>query len=141
MTYASRDDQRLIVVAAVMTVTVAFALIVTASPAVIIAPAVIISSATLRIPIVRMVFLPPVMIPVPHVIPVFDVTRIDDVPVPVPNQSRRKMARSDLVPWAIVVRSAVPHAPLGSVIIVVDIEETERNPDSHIETEVLRVEK
>jgi hypothetical protein len=51
------------------------------------------------------------------------------------------MAWLDMVPGAIVVGSAVPHAPSRGVIIVVDIEETKRNPHSHIKTKVLRVEK
>jgi len=51
------------------------------------------------------------------------------------------VARLDIVPGAIVVRSAVPHAPPRGVIIVVDIEETKWNPYCRIETEVLRVKK
>ena len=45
--------------------------------------AVTVSPVTLRTPTIRVVFLPPVVILVPHVILVFYVTPIDDVPVPV----------------------------------------------------------
>jgi hypothetical protein len=119
----------LIVMAAAVAATVTFA------------PAVIVAPFPFGASIVRMVFLPPVVIPVPLVMPVLRVTPFDDVPVSVLDQSRRKVAGLDVVPGAIVVGSSVPYATLGGVVIVVDIEETERNPDCRIETKLLRVEK
>jgi hypothetical protein len=56
-------------------------------------------------------------------------------------QSRRKMARFDIIPGAIEVGSAVPHAPPGGVIMVVDIEEAKWNPHCHIKAKILWVEK
>jgi len=60
------------------------------------------------------------MIPALLVIPVFSVAPMNDIPIPVLNQSRGKMAWPDMVPGAIVVGSDIPHAPPGCVVIVVD---------------------
>jgi hypothetical protein len=56
-------------------------------------------------------------------------------------QSRGEMAGFDIIPGAIEVGGAVPNAPSGGVIIVVDIEEAKRNPHRHIKAKVLWVEK
>lgn len=92
-----------------------------------------------RVAIVGMVQLPRVVIPVPCVIAVFDVTHVDDVPITMLDQSRREMARFDIIPGPIVVGSAVPHASPGRVIIVVDIEEAKGNPHGHIKAQILWV--
>jgi len=81
------------------------------------------------------------VVPVLQVIPVFGVTPIDDIPVSVLNQPRRKMAGPDVVPGAIVVGSAEPPAPPGGVIIVVDVEEAKGHPHRYMKTKVLRIEK
>jgi hypothetical protein len=57
------------------------------------------------------------------------------------HQSWREMSGFDVVPWAVVVGSAVPHTAPRGVIIVVDVEEAIWHPDCHIKSEFLRVEE